>query len=235
MTEISFKSVSKVYGKTPAITDINFSVEKGEFFCIIGPSGCGKSTILKLISGLEQKTSGEIETPKEVSMVFQSGALLPWMSVEENVLLVCKAKGFSNLKAEEQTKKYLQMVELEPFRFRYPRELSGGQRQRVGIARALAVEPEILLLDEPFSALDPITTDELHIYLLKIWQESKKTIVMVSHLIEEALLLSDKVAIMSQGTIKQIKEVGLKRPRNQDSKEFIKNLEEVRKILEVKI
>lgn len=235
MTEVNFKNVSKVYGKTSAITDINFNVEKGEFFCIIGPSGCGKSTILKLISGLEQKTSGSIEAPKEVSMVFQSGALLPWMSVEENVLLACKAKGFSNLKSEEQTKKYLQMVELEPFRFRYPRELSGGQRQRVGIARALAVEPEILLLDEPFSALDPITTDELHSYLLKIWQESKKTIIMVSHLIEEALLLSDKIAIMTQGKIKQIENIDLKRPRNQDSKEFIKKLEEIRTILEVKV
>ena len=127
------------------------------------------------------------------------------------------------------------MVELEPFRFRYPRELSGGQRQRVGIARALAVEPEILLLDEPFSALDPITTDELHSYLLKIWQESKKTIIMVSHLIEEALLLSDKIAIMTQGKIKQIENIDLKRPRNQDSKEFIKKLEEIRTILEVKV
>jgi NitT/TauT family transport system ATP-binding protein len=234
LTEISLKSVSKVYkaAKVAALTNINLDVSQGEFFCLVGPSGCGKSTILRLISGLETPSIGTVSAPKEVSMVFQSGALLPWMSVEENVSFVCKAKGLSNFKAEEQTTKYLRMVDLEGFRYRYPRELSGGQKQRVGIARALAVEPTVLLLDEPFSALDPLTTDELHIYLLKIWGETKKTIVMVSHLIEEAVLLSDRIAVMKQGAIKEIVEIKLKRPRLDDSKELIKQLENVKNILE---
>ena len=235
MTEISLKNVNKIYkaAKTTALSDINLEINSGEFFCIVGPSGCGKSTILRLISGLEQPSSGTVSAPKEVSMVFQSGALLPWMSVEENVSFVCKTRGISNFKAEEITTKYLRMVDLEGLRFRYPRELSGGQRQRVGIARALAVEPKILLLDEPFSALDPVTTEELHTYLLKIWQETQKTIVMVSHLIEEAILLSDKIAVMKQSKIEQIVDVNLKRPRSEGSKDFLKTLEEVKKILKV--
>ena len=235
MTKISLKNVSKVYktAKVTALSDVNLDVNSGEFFCIVGPSGCGKSTILKLISGLEQVTTGEVIAPKEISMVFQSGALLPWMSVEENVSFVVGTKGLSKFKTEEQTTKYLRMVDLEGFRFRYPRELSGGQRQRVGIARALAVEPEVLLLDEPFSALDPVTTEELHTYLLKIWKETGKTIVMVSHLIEEAILLSDKIAVMKQSKIEQIIDVNLKRPRSEGSKDFLKTMEEIKKILGV--
>jgi NitT/TauT family transport system ATP-binding protein len=235
LTEIiSFKNVSRVYKavKVIAISDVNLSINEGEFFCLVGPSGCGKSTILRLIGDIEKPTNGTIEKPEEVSMVFQTGALLPWMTVEENVSLVNKIRRLSKLEIERQTTKYLQMVDLEPYRFRYPRELSGGQRQRVGIARALAVEPKVLLLDEPFSALDPVTTDEMHEYLLKIWQETKKTIVMVSHSIEEAVLLSDRIAIMKQGGIKQVIEVKLKRPRKEDAKELLKLLEEVKLILE---
>lgn len=231
---IDFKGVSRIYkaAKVTAISDVNFTVDEGEFFCLVGPSGCGKSTILRLIGGIEESSLGSIEKPNEVAMVFQSGALLPWMTVEENVSLVNKAKGLSSLKTEEQTTKYLRMVDLEAFRFRYPRELSGGQRQRVGIARALAVEPKVLLLDEPFSALDPVTTDEMHEYLLKIWRETGKTIVMVSHSIEEAILLSDRIAVMKQGGVKEIVDVDLKRPRNEESKEFLKLLDKVKLILE---
>lgn len=235
MTEIiSFKNVSRIYkaAKVTAISDVNLSINEGEFFCLVGPSGCGKSTILRLIGGIELPTSGKIEKPEEVSMVFQTGALLPWMSVEENVSLVNRVKHLPTREIEQQTAKYLQMVDLEAFRFRYPRELSGGQRQRVGIARALAVEPKVLLLDEPFSALDPVTTDEMHNYLLKIWQETGKTIVMVSHSLEEAVLLSDRIAVMKQGGIKEIIEVKLKRPRKEDSREFLKLFEEIKKLLE---
>jgi ABC-type nitrate/sulfonate/bicarbonate transport system ATPase subunit len=235
LTEIiSFKNVSRIYkaAKVTAISDVNLSINEGEFFCLVGPSGCGKSTILRLIGGIELPTSGKIEKPEEVSMVFQTGALLPWMSVEENVSLVNRVKHLPTREIEQQTAKYLQMVDLEAFRFRYPRELSGGQRQRVGIARALAVEPKVLLLDEPFSALDPVTTDEMHNYLLKIWQETGKTIVMVSHSLEEAVLLSDRIAVMKQGGIKEIIEVKLKRPRKEDSREFLKLFEEIKKLLE---
>jgi len=231
---IDFKTVSRTYktAKVTAISDVSFTVDEGEFFCLVGPSGCGKSTILRLIGGIETQSLGIIEKPSEVSMVFQSGALLPWMSVEENVSFVNKVKQMSKMKIEEQTTKYLKMVELEAFRFRYPRELSGGQRQRVGITRALAVEPKVLLLDEPFSALDPVTTDELHDCLLKVWQETGKTIVMVSHSIEEAVLLSDKIAVMYQGGIKEILKVDLKRPRNPESKEFLQLLDKIKSLLE---
>jgi len=231
---IDFKNVSRVYktAKVTAISDVSFEVNEGEFFCLVGPSGCGKSTILRLIGGIELPTSGTIEKPNEVSMVFQSGALLPWMSVEENVSFVNKARNLSQMKIDEQTTKYLKMVDLEAFRFRYPRELSGGQKQRVGIARALAVEPKVLLLDEPFSALDPVTTDELQECLLRVWQETGKTIVMVSHSIEEAVLLSDRIAVMHQGGITEIIEVNLKRPRNPESKDFLKLLDEIKSLLE---
>jgi NitT/TauT family transport system ATP-binding protein len=228
------KNIGKTYfgSKIPAVSDINLEIKSGEFLCLVGPSGCGKSTILKLIAGLEQPTIGTILKPANVGMVFQSGALLPWLTVEENVAFPIYAKGGSKEKAEDVTNKYIQMVALGTFKLKYPRELSGGQRQRVGIARALAVEPKVLLLDEPFSALDPVTTDELHECLLKVWQETQKTIVMVSHSIEEALFLSDRIAIMQQGDIKEIIEVNLKRPRNEESKELLKFLDQIKHLLE---
>jgi NitT/TauT family transport system ATP-binding protein len=230
---IVLKNIGKTYfgSKTPAISDINLEVEKGEFLCLIGPSGCGKSTILKLIAGLEQPSVGTIEKPQGVGMVFQSGALLPWLTVEENVAFPIYAKGANKEKAEDITSKYIQMVALDGFKLKYPRELSGGQKQRVGIARALASEAEVLLLDEPFSALDPVTTNELHKDLLQIWKETGKTIVMVSHLIEEAILLSDRIVIMQQGKLKNIVDVNLKRPRNDESKEFLKILDVIKKSL----
>ena len=230
---IILKNIGKTYlgSKIPAVSDFNLEVKNEEFLCLIGPSGCGKSTILKLIAGLEKPTSGTIEKPENIGMVFQSGALLPWLTVEENIAFPIYAKGTSKEKAEDLTNKYIQMVALGEFKLKYPRELSGGQKQRVGIARALAIEPEVLLLDEPFSALDSVTTDQMHGYLLKIWIETKKTIVMVSHSIEEAILLSDRITVMKQGGIKEITGVNLKRPRNEESKEFLKLLNEIKNLL----
>ncbi len=230
---IVFKNAGKVYpgSKTPAVSGFSLEVKPGEFLCLIGPSGCGKSTILKMIAGLEQQTNGEVEKPESVGMVFQSGALLPWLTVEENVAFPIYAKGIKKEKAEDLTNKYIQMVNLGEFKLKYPRELSGGQKQRVGIARALAIEPGVLLLDEPFSALDPVTTDELHEYLLKIWKETQKTIVMVSHLTEEAVLLADRIAVMKDAALRDIVDVNLKRPRNNENKEFLKILDVVKKSL----
>ncbi|MCL6096313.1 MAG: ABC transporter ATP-binding protein [Patescibacteria group bacterium] len=230
---IVLKNIGKTYfgSKIPAISNINLEVNKGEFLCLIGPSGCGKTTILKLIAGLEQPTTGIIEKPASVGMVFQSGALLPWLTVEENVAFPIYAKGGNKENAEDITNKYVRMVALSELKLKYPRELSGGQKQRVGIARALASEAEVLLLDEPFSALDPVTTNELHKDLLRIWKETGKTIVMVSHLIEEAILLADRIAIMQQGELKDIVDVRLKRPRNDESKEFLKTLDTIKKSL----
>lgn len=227
---VILKNLTKTYlgSKTPAVSDFNLEVETGEFMCLIGPSGCGKSTILKMIANIENPTSGTIQKAGNVSMVFQSGALLPWLTVEDNVAFPIYAKGKNKEKAEDLTDKYIQMVNLGQFKLRYPRELSGGQKQRVGIARALAVEPEVLLLDEPFSALDPVTTDELHETLLKIWKETGKTVIMVSHSMEEAIELADRIAIMKEGKLKKIVDVGLKRPRQEEDKKFLEILENIK-------
>lgn len=232
-TVISLRNVYKAYLSTPkkfALEDFTLEIQKGEFFCIVGPSGCGKSTVLKIISGLETPTTGQITKPENITMVFQSGALFPWMSVEENISFGLRMKNFPSHKIQEMVKVYLQMIGLEKFRDKYPRELSGGQRQRVGIARALAVEPEALLLDEPFSALDPLTTDELHHDLLKIWQQTKTTIVMVSHSLEEAVLLAGRIGVMGEGNLKGILDISLPRPRNEHEEDFLQEVGKARRL-----
>ena len=161
---IAFDRVGKIYlpeGEI-ALADTTFSVSTGEFVCLIGPSGCGKSTVLKIIAGITRETSGTVMKPENISMVFQSGALLPWLSAADNVALPLHAKGLSEDAAYRTSMRYIELMGLADFAAKYPRELSGGQRQRVGIARAIAVDPEVLLLDEPFSALDAKTTEELH-------------------------------------------------------------------------
>lgn len=229
---IKLTNISKTYKGTKsvkALTDVSFEIEQGEFFCLVGPSGCGKSTILKIIAELEAPTGGTVETSGKVSMVFQSAGLLPWLTVRQNVEFGMKMHNFSKTKIEQQASKYLQLVNLSDLQKKYSRELSGGQKQRVGLARALAVEPEILLLDEPFSALDTITTGELHNYLLKIWQETGKTIVMVSHLLEEAVLLSDRVGIMKEGKLIKILTIDLPRPRKEEQKDSYEMVTKIKK------
>ncbi len=232
---IIFTKVFKSYGKVGAvdvISDFNLTIKQGEFFCLIGPSGCGKSTILKMIAGIEDVSRGDLVKPDKVGMVFQSGALLPWLTVEDNVAFAARMQGFSEEKTKRVTNEYLKMVKLDGFRTRYPRELSGGQRQRVGIARALTVESEVLLLDEPFSALDPLTSEELRNDLLTIWLSTKKTVVMISHLLEEAVLLAERIGIMKDGRLKTIISINLPRPRSEEEKKFLTEVERTRKILE---
>lgn len=233
MKSIELKNVTKFYPAEtkPAIKDITLVIEDGEFFCLFGPSGCGKTTVLKVIVGLEKPTEGEVIAPEHISMVFQSGALLPWLTVEENTAFGLKMLGGSKEKISRLTREYLEMVKLSNFAQKYPRELSGGQRQRVGIARALATEPQVLLLDEPFSALDPMTTEELHKDLLKIWQQTKITVVMVSHLVEEAVFLSDRIGVIVGGSIKNIIDVPLKRPRDIYDKDFRQMSDKIRATL----
>ena len=196
------------------LEDVNLSITKGSFVSIIGQSGCGKSTLLKIFAGISQPTEGTFVCTGRVSMVFQNGALLPWYSCLENVVLALRAEGVSATQARTRATAELAALGLHDYLNRYPHELSGGQRQRVGIARALAVDPEILILDEPFSALDPKTTDELHTELLNIWEKTGKTIVLVSHSIEEALLLSQEVVLMKAGHIVHHVQIEMPRPRD---------------------
>lgn len=199
-----------------ALRGVSFSVAEGEFLCIIGPSGCGKTTLLKLIAGLDTPTSGEIVVPEKVAMAFQAGALMPWLTVFENVAFGLRHDSLNEQQIAHVVEKQLRLIGMLAFHDTYPSELSGGQRQRVGIARALAVDPAVLLLDEPFSALDPKTTAELHDDVLKIWHETKKTIVMVSHLIEEAVSLADRVILMREGKVDSEYRITLPYPRREN-------------------
>ena len=228
---ITFEKVTKFYDGeiTPAVRSVSFEVKQGEFVCIVGPSGCGKSTALKLIAGLDEPTSGIVHHPHNVAMAFQSGALFPWLTVFENVALGLRQQGMRGENLKHAVEKELIAVKMQKFAEKYPGEISGGQRQRVGIARALAVNPSVLLLDEPFSALDPKTTAELHQDILDIWRETKKTIVMVSHLIEEAVALADTVILMRQGMIDSIFPITLPYPRHEQGGEFMRDVLQIRK------
>ncbi len=234
MTDIiTLKNITKVYKGTnkKALDNISLDIKEGEFFSFVGPSGGGKSTILKLITKIENQTSGEITAPDNIGMVFQLGALFPWLTALDNVMFPLKMKGVPNFRSKGQARKELEMVSLAGFENKYPRELSGGQRQRVGIARALVIDPKVLILDEPFSALDPITTKELHEDLLKIWQTTSKTIVLVSHLLEEAVFLSDRVGVIKNGKLIKIVDIDLKRPRDKMVEDFIRKEEELNSLI----
>ncbi|MFI5240132.1 MAG: ABC transporter ATP-binding protein [Candidatus Saccharimonadia bacterium] len=234
---ISLAKVSKRYSESVenALSQISLDVASGEFLVLVGPSGCGKSSLIKIIAGLEHASSGEISVPPKVSMVFQAGALFPWLSVADNLGIVLAAQKLPHNQIIQKINQYLELVNLREFSDKYPRELSGGQRQRVGIARALAIEPEVLILDEPFSALDIKTTEDLHNDLLRIWELTHQTIVMVSHSIEEAVTLADRIVLMDSGKIIQTFDLSqLKRPRREQATQFISDVQTVRrKLLEV--
>ncbi len=214
--------------KSPVLHDVSFSIDQGEFVCIVGPSGCGKSTLLRFLAGLEKETGGSVVRPQNISMVFQAGALMPWLSVYDNV-----AFGLREKMTDESAKKHiiereLNMLHIHELSAKYPSELSGGQRQRVGIARALAVEPDLLLLDEPFSALDPKTTVDLHEDLLALWKHKKITIVMISHSIEESVSLADLIIVMKAGRIDSEIKITLPYPRHEQAEAFMHHVHEVR-------
>jgi NitT/TauT family transport system ATP-binding protein len=230
---IELVEVSQSYERPPVyvIHDVSLAIRRGEFFCLVGASGCGKSTMIKLMAGILQPTKGKVIRPQRVGMVFQSYALLPWLTVEDNVSFAARMQGFDAAKVRELTERYLKMVQLESFARKYPRELSGGQRQRVGIARALAVESEVLLLDEPFSALDPVIVDELHADLLDIWKATNETIVMVSHHFEEAVFLADRVGVIEGGRLKEIIDIKLPRPRTEEDAHFMFEVKKIRSCL----
>jgi NitT/TauT family transport system ATP-binding protein len=224
---ISVRSLRKVY--TPAsgqsvvaLEGVDLEVAEGEIVALIGPSGCGKSTLLRIIAGLDAGFEGELvwERPpragKDIGFVFQDPALLPWRTVTRNVSLGLEAQRDRSKAARERVRDLIDLVGLADFADAYPKQLSGGMRQRAAIARALAYQPQVLLMDEPFGALDAITRDRLQDDLLRIWEETHKTIVLVTHSVEEATYLSDRVAVMSArpGRVTSVHSVPLARDRS---------------------
>ncbi|PJJ63609.1 ABC transporter ATP-binding protein [Compostimonas suwonensis] len=213
---------------TRALDEVSLDIQPGEFVSLIGPSGCGKTTLLRIIDGLEPTTSGQIlidgtvtaAPGPERAMVFQSFALLPWRTVRENIEFGLSVRGVAKGERGEIVDRYVSMIGLNGFEDRYPDQLSGGMQQRVGLARALAVNPQILLMDEPFGALDAQTRHLLQLDLERIWQDGKKSVVFVTHDMDEAVFLSDRIVIMSPrpGRIQEIIEVDLPRPRSDDSR-----------------
>ncbi len=216
------KKFSTSRGQITALTDINLSIGDGEFFSIVGPSGCGKTTLLRILAGLDTATSGSVaiqitaDNRPVNSMVFQEQSVFPWLTVIDNVAYGLKLRGVSKKERHQIADKYLRMIGLTKFAKAYPHQLSGGMKQRVSVARAFANDPEILLMDEPFGALDEQNRILLQQELLRIWELSKKTTVFITHSIDEALCLSDRILVMTAhpGTVKTIIDVDLPRPRD---------------------
>ncbi|WP_242386956.1 ABC transporter ATP-binding protein [Enterococcus gallinarum] len=232
---INVKNLEKTFitnanERITALKNINLTVSKGEFISLIGPSGCGKSTLLRIISGLETYDSGELTFTlenKNNGFVFQDSVLFPWKTVYQNVIFPLEIKKQKNARSLAQVDDLIKMVGLEKFRNALPKELSGGMKQRASIARALSYDPTVLMMDEPFGALDAMTRDTLNLELSRIWSESGKTILFVTHDIDEAVFLSTKVVIMSArpGTIKEVIPIDLDKQRDlkiRGSDQFIK-------------
>jgi NitT/TauT family transport system ATP-binding protein len=250
VVEVAVDGVSKVYSSLHgepvlALYDVSFTVGDNEFFSIVGPSGCGKTTLLNLVAGFEQPTRGEVRLGAERisrpgwqrSVVFQEYALFPWFTVHDNIAYGLKRKGVPARQQREIVEHYIDLVGLHGFEQKYPQELSGGMRQRVSIARALAVNPAVLLMDEPFGALDAQTRDYMQDELLKIWQHERKTVIFVTHSIDEAIKLSDRILIMSRrpGRVQEIKEVDVPRPRDLTNPTIARLEEEVREWLRQRV
>ena len=232
LIKLKIDNVVKEYegrnGKTVALNGVNLDIKENEFICVVGPSGCGKSTLLNIIAGLHEPTSGaayldgkKIEgTGVERGVVFQQYALFPWRTVLKNVMFPLEMKKTPKAEAEAIALKYIKAVGLEGFENSYPKELSGGMKQRVAIARAYAADPEVLLLDEPFGALDAQTRVQLQTELLETWQKEKKTCFFITHDVDEAIILAQRVIIMSArpGRIKKIVDIDIPYPRTQATK-----------------
>ncbi len=232
--EIELAQVEKWYGTRDepvhALSSTDLKVAHGEMLVLLGPSGCGKTTMLRMIGGLVEPSSGEIriagrnlwangkrqdEAVQELGIVFQDANLFPWLTIEQNIALPLEMRGVDAAKRTARAKELMDLVGISGFGRRWPRELSGGMRQRAAIARALSYDPEILLMDEPFGALDAMTRDAMNIELQRIWQETKKTVVLVTHSISEAVFLADRIVMLSPrpGRIDTVIEVDLPRPR----------------------
>ncbi|WP_317203932.1 ABC transporter ATP-binding protein [Janthinobacterium sp.] len=234
MTTIHINAVNKVFagagGDVVALKDINLEIASGEFICLLGPSGCGKSTLLNAIAGFSHPSSGKILVDQvpvtkpgpDRGMVFQEYALFPWMTIESNIAFGLEIAGRSAAQIKERVDMLLNMLGLQDFRARFPKDLSGGMRQRVAIARVLALDSPVMLMDEPFGALDALTRRNLQDELLKIWKVFGTTIVFVTHSIEESIYLADRTIVMTYrpGTVKRDVPIALERPRDPSDPEF---------------
>jgi NitT/TauT family transport system ATP-binding protein len=232
---IRIADLSKVFAKgrseVKALEHFDLEVADGEFACLLGPSGCGKTTVLRILAGLEDKTGGTVELRgKEISkagsdrgMVFQEFALFPWRTVRKNIEFGLEVKGVDEGGRSKISSSLIELVGLKGFENAHPKELSGGMKQRVGIARALANEPAVLLMDEPFGSLDAQTRNLMQKELLRIWSATRKTILFVTHSVDEAVFLADRIVVMTArpGKVREAIEVDLRRPRDRTSKEFI--------------
>ncbi len=246
-TVIDINDLSLVFttndGPVHALSNINLSVERGEFVSFIGPSGCGKTTLMRVVADLEQPTSGSVtvngKTPEQARLdrsygyVFQAAALFPWRTIEDNISLPLEIMGFSKAERRERIEKNLALVNLSGFGKKYPWQLSGGMQQRASIARALSFDPDMLLMDEPFGALDEIVRDHLNEQLLKLWAATRKTVIFVTHSIPEAVFLSTKIVVMSPrpGRIHEIIDCDLGPNRSleiRESEAFLKIAHRVR-------
>jgi NitT/TauT family transport system ATP-binding protein len=231
MSRITLRNVSKVYPErggqaVRALAPIDLDIEAGEFVCIIGPSGCGKTTLLNILAGFEPPTAGTVTTARgpvtgpgpDRMVMFQDYGLYPWMTVRRNIAFALEAKGLAGRKRDDLVSRYIDLVRLGGFEDRYPHELSGGMKQRVSIARALAPSPEIVLLDEPLGALDALTREAMQEEILRIWGEQRQTFVLITHSIDEAVFLADRVILMSPrpGSIRACLTIDLPRPRDPD-------------------
>ncbi len=246
VSHIEIRDLTKTYrsktGSVPSLKPIDLDIAKGEFVAIVGPSGCGKSTLLKLVAGLLPATSGAIriggvevrEPIDDIGIVFQSPVLLPWRNVRDNILLQVQMRGRKVSAYAEAAERLLKTAGLQGFETRFPWELSGGMQQRAAICRALIHDPSVLLMDEPFGALDAMTRERMNAELQRIWFETKKTVMLITHSIPEAVYLADRVVVMSSrpGTIEAIYDIDLPRPRDlsvMGEPDFVRYTTDIRK------
>lgn len=227
-TAISVSRVGKTFNarhSVRALEQVDFTVQRGEFVSILGPSGCGKSTLLRMVAGLIQPDSGgevhvlkhlQTQMSDDVGVVFQTHNMLPWETVEANIRLAAEVRKLPKKDIDERVEALLPLLKLEKFRHNYPHELSGGMRQRAALGQILVMRPKVLLLDEPFGALDALTRDQLNVELLRLWQEMRQTVLLITHSISEAVFLSDRVLVMSErpGRIIEDMRIDLPRPRD---------------------
>jgi NitT/TauT family transport system ATP-binding protein len=245
MSKLAISRLNKSFGGLEALRGIDLAIERGEFISVVGPSGCGKTTFLRIIAGLEQASSGEVRLDGQAvrkpggdrGFVFQNDSLLPWRDVFSNAMIGREISGLTGPAQRKHTMELLKLVGLEGFEHYYPRQLSGGMRQRVNLARALAIDPEILLMDEPFSALDAQTREIMQTELLRIWDDGRKTVLFVTHQIDEAVFLSDRVLVFGRrpGRLQEEVKIGLPRPRDLTMKrkpEFVALVDHIWRLIE---